>query len=220
LENFFDLFASYESHEFWESILESRRLVPPSLRLGLMALYGPAIGALLWQAIVQPEVAQKLLAIALLLLSLDLLKMAIFDLEQVALVQSRWPKSSGQTVLLDETDSRLAWFQKVTIVTIGFELVGLYGAWISLSWGAIVILLSQVGFNLFAQVQLLPDQSEMIQPFGIRDRAIVLIADGLGLVLVAIGLSGRYSWETSAGLLGMVILYGVVKFSQERSNLS
>jgi hypothetical protein len=182
-----------------------------------MGLYGPAIAALLWQAIVQPEVAQKLLAIALLLLSLDLLKMAIFDLEQVALVKSRWLESQPKTVLIDETDPRLAWFQKVTIVTIVFELLGLYGAWVSLSWGAIVILLSQVGFNLFAQVQLLPDQLEMIQSFGIRDRAIVLIADGLGIVLAAIGLSGRYSWETSAGLLGMVVLYGIVKFSQGRS---
>jgi hypothetical protein len=190
----------------------------PSLGLRLLALYAPAIVTLLWQSIVQPEVAQKLLAIALLLLSLDLLKMAIFDLEQVALVQSRWPKSSDPTVLIDATDPRLAWFQRVTIVTIVFEMVGLYGSWISLSWGAIVILLSQVGFNLFAQVQLLPDQSEMIQPFGIRDRAIVLIADGLGIVLAAIGLSGRYPGETSAGLLGMVVLYGVVKFSQERSN--
>lgn len=184
-----------------------------------MGLYAPAIAALLWQAIVQPELAQKLLAIALLLLSLDLLKMAIFDLEQVALVRSRWAKLCDQTSLIDETDPRLGWFQGVTIVTIVFELLGLYGAWISLSWGAIVVLLSQVGFNLFAQVQLLPDDSEMIQSFGIRDRAIVLIADGLGLVLVTIGLGGRYSWETSAGLLGMVLLYGVVKFSQGRSVL-
>jgi hypothetical protein len=181
-----------------------------------MGLYGPAIAALFWQAIVQPELAQKLLAIALLLLSLDLLKMAIFDLEQVALVKSRWLESQTKALLIDETDPRLAWFQKVTIVTIVFELLGLYGALVSLSWGAIVILLSQVGFNLFAQVQLLPDQSEMIQSFGIRDRAIVLIADGLGIVLAAIGLSGRYSWETSAGLLGMVVLYGIVKFGQGR----
>jgi hypothetical protein len=196
--------------------LDSRPFKPPSIRLGLIALYAPAIAALLWQSIVQPEVAQKLLAIALLLLSLDLLKMAIFDLEQVALVQSRWSKSSDPTVLVDESDPRLVWFQRVTIVTIVFELVGLYGSWISLAWGAIVILLSQVGFNLFAQVQLLPDQSEMIQSFGIRDRAIVLIADGLGIVLAAIGLSGRYSLETSIGLLGMVVLYGGVKFIQDK----
>ncbi len=199
--------------------METRRFAPPALRLGLLGLYVPAIAALLWQAIVQPDAAQKLLAIALFLLSLDLLKMAIFDLEQVALVRSRWAKFCDHTALIDETDPRLAWFQRVTIVTIVFELFGLYGAWISLSWGAIVILLSQVGFNLLAQVQLLPeDPSEMIQSFGIRDRAIVLIADVLGIVLATIGLSGRYSWETSAGLLGMVLLYSVVKFSQERSS--
>jgi hypothetical protein len=196
--------------------LDSRPFKPPSIWLGLIALYAPAIAALLWQSIVQPDLAQKLLAIALLLLSLDLLKMAIFDLEQVALVQSRWPKSSDPTVLIDESDPRLVWFRRVTIVTIVFELIGLYGSCFSLAWGAIVILLSQVGFNLFAQVQLLPDQSEMIQSFGIRDRAIVLIADGLGIVLASIGLSGRYSWETSAGLLGMVMLYGIVKFVQKK----
>ncbi len=202
--------------------METRRFAPPSLRLGLMGLYVPSIAALLWQAIVQPAAAQKLLAIALLLLSLDLLKMAIFDLEQVALVQSRWAKSSetssAQTVLIDETDPRLTWFQRVTIVTIVFELLGLYGAWISLSWGAIVILLSQVGFNLFAQVQLLPEQTDMIQNFGVRDRAIVLIADVLGIVLTTIGLSGYFPLVTSAGLLGMVILYVLIKFSPARSS--
>lgn len=186
------------------------------MRFGLMGLYGPAIGALLWQAIVQPDLGQKLLSIALFLLSLDLLKMAIFDLEQVALVRSRWPESLLKTVPVDETDSKLGWFQQVTIVTIVFELLGLYGAWVSLAWGAIVILLSQVGFNLFAQVQLFPDQSPMIRAFGIRDRAIVLIADVLGIVLVTIGLSGRWPVETSTGLLGMVVIYGMVKFSQER----
>ncbi len=185
-----------------------------------MGLYLPAIASLFWQSIVQPDLAQKLLAIALFLLSLDLLKMAIFDLEQVALVRSRWAAASDQTALIDVTDPRLGWFQRVTIVTIVVELLGLYGAWMSLSWGAIVILLSQVGFNVLAQVQLFPDQSDMIQRFGIRDRAIVLIADVLGLVLVTIGLGGRWSLETSAGLLGMVLIYGLVKFSQERSGES
>ncbi len=176
-----------------------------------MGLYGPAIVMLFWLAIVELNAAEKLLTIALLLLSLDLLKMAIFDLEQVALVRSSppTPNSGG-------ADPRLVWFWRVTIVTIVFELLGLYGAWFSLSWGAIVVLLSQVGFNLFAQVQLLPDQSEMIQSFGIRDRAIVLVADVLGILLVTIGAFGFWPVETSAGVLGMVVIYGVIKFAQEK----
>jgi hypothetical protein len=185
-----------------------------TVKLGLLGLYSPAIAMLLWQAIVQPTLAQKLLAITIFLLSLDLLKMAIFDLEQSDAVRSR-SSQSDQLALDLSTDPRLTWFQTVTIVTIIFELLGLYSAWISLGLGAIVILLSQIGFNLLAQVKLLPDESEMIQSFGVRDRAVVLIADGLGILLVAIGLSGRWRLETAIGLLVMVVIYGLVKFLSE-----
>ena len=173
----------------------------------LTGLYAPAIGLLLWQTIVQASLDQKLLAIAILLLSLDLLKMAIFDLEQVAKVRSM--------LTINSIEPRLDRFYWVTISTIVLELIGLYLGPISLSSSAIVVLLSQIGFNLLTQVQLMPDMPDIvnkIQPWGIRDRAVVLIADCLGIGLVALGQSGHWPIETSVGLLMMVVTYGMIKY--------
>lgn len=74
-----------------------------------------------------------------------------------------------------------------------------------------MILMSQVGFNLFAGVQLLPDQAEPIVTFGIRDRALVLVADVVGVGLVSLGLVGVMPLGMASGLLGMVVIYGGVK---------
>lgn len=179
----------------------------------LTGLYAPAMMLLLWQAIVQPSLDQKLLAIAILLLSLDLLRMAIFDLEQVATVRSMLSIDSNEP----KKEPKLDRFFWVTIGTVTVELIGLYLAPVSLSSSAIVILLSQVGFNLLTQVQLMPEMPDMvdkIQPWGIRDRAVVLIADCLGIGLVVLGQCGYWPIGTSVGLLMMVVIYGVIKYGQ------
>ncbi len=176
----------------------------------LTGLYAPAMILVLWQAIVQPSLDQKLLAIAILLLSLDLLRMAIFDLEQVAKVRSMLAIDSNEP----KNEPKLDRFFWVTIGTVTVELIGLYLAPVSLSSSAIVILLSQVGFNLLTQVQLMPDLVDKIQPWGIRDRAVVLIADCLGIGLVVLGQRGYWPIGTSVGLLMMVVIYGVIKYGQ------
>ena len=178
----------------------------------LTGLYAPAIMLVLWQAIVQPSLDQKLLAIAIFLLSLDLLKMAIFDLEQVAKVRSMLESKAGS---INSNESRLDRFFWVTIGTVVLELMGLYLAPISLSDSAIVILFSQVGFNLLTQVQLMPEMVDKIQPWGIRDRAVVLTADCLGIGLVALGQRGYWPIGTSVGLLMMVVIYGLIKLSRD-----
>jgi hypothetical protein len=172
----------------------------------LTGLYAPAMILVLWQAIVQLSLDQKLLAIAILLLSLDLLRMAIFDLEQVAKVRSM--------LAIDSNEPKLDRFFLVTSGTVTVELIGLYLAPVSLSSSAIVILLSQVGFNLLTQVQLMPDMVDKIQPWGIRDRAVVLIADCLGIGLVVLGQRGYWPIGTSVGLLLMVVIYSVIKYGQ------
>ena len=166
----------------------------------LAGFYGPAIALLGWQAWHLEALDQRLLAMAIFLLSLDLWIMAVFDLQQVARVR---------TLLIN--DAKLDRFYKVTMITIALEWVGMYGAQSSLWVGAAVILISQVGFNLFAGVQLLPDQKEPIVTFGIRDRALVLVADGVGVGLVSLGLAGVMPLGMASGLLGMVIIYGGVK---------
>ena len=166
----------------------------------LGGIYGPAIALLGWQVWRLDALDQKILAMAIVLLSLDLWVMAIFDLQQVARVRA---------LLL--SDVRLDRFYRVTAMTIVLEWVGMYGAQGSLWVGAAVILMSQVGFNLFAGVQILPDQAEPIVTFGIRDRALVLVADVVGVGLVSLGLVGVMPLGMASGLLGMVVIYGGVK---------
>ena len=170
------------------------------VKVVLGGCYGPAIALLGWQVWHLEALDQRLLAMAIFLLSLDLCVMAIFDLQQVARVRA---------LLLN--DARLDRFYGVTVMTIALELLGMYGAQSSLWVGAAVILMSQMGFNLFAGVQLLPDQAEPIVTFGIRDRALVLVADGVGVGLVSLGLAGVMPLGMASGLLGMVAIYGGVK---------
>ena len=170
------------------------------VKVVLGGCYGPAIALLGWQVWHLEALDQRLLAMAIFLLSLDLCVMAIFDLQQVARVRA---------LLLN--DARLDRFYGVTVMTIVLEWVGMYGAQGSLWVGAAVILMSQVGFNLFAGVQLLPDQAEPIVTFGIRDRALVLVADVVGVGLVSLGLVGVMPLGMASGLLGMVVIYGGVK---------
>ena len=170
------------------------------VKVVLGGCYGPAIALLGWQVWRLDALDQKILAMAIVLLSLDLWVMAIFDLQQVARVRA---------LLL--SDVRLDRFYRVTAMTIVLEWVGMYGAQGSLWVSAVVILMSQVGFNLFAGVQLLPDQAEPIVTFGIRDRALVLVADVVGVGLVSLGLVGVMPLGMASGLLGMVVIYGGVK---------
>ena len=174
------------------------------VKVVLGGCYGPAIALLGWQVWHLEALDQRLLAMAIFLLSLDLCVMAIFDLQQVARVRA---------LLLSDalSDARLDRFYGVTVMTIALELLGMYGAQSSLWVGAAVILMSQVGFNLFAGVQLLPDQAEPIVTFGIRDRALVLVADVVGMGLVSLGLVGVMPLGMASGLLGMVVIYGGVK---------
>ncbi len=170
----------------------------------LLGFYGPAIVLLGWQALHLEALDQRILAMAIFLLSLDLCVMAIFDLQQVARVRALGLSNALR-------DDRLDRFYGVTVMTIALELLGMYGAQGSLWVGAAMILMSQAGFNLFAGVQLLPDQAEPIVTFGIRDRALVLVADSVGVGLVSLGLAGVMPLGMASGLLGMVVIYGGVK---------
>lgn len=197
------------------------------LMLLLISLYGPAIGGIGWKIWTAQSMAEQILAAAIFLLSLDLGWMAGVDLRQEAAVRSQLQASNQSSTVADTVaDSdrlkQLIWFRRVTITTIALELLGLYGCWGSLFGGAIVILLSQVGFNVLAGIQLHPDrpeQPEKIVPFGIRDRAIVLLADVLGLGLVSLGLIGVAPLSMAIGLLSMVLIYGLVKGFENRKTV-
>ncbi len=167
----------------------------------MFLLYFPASLGLLSQVMGGNELFHQLLALALLLLCIDQARMAVVDLEQVEQVKQK------------VQDARLDSFYRVTVSTIILELLGFYGAYFWLGWGAILVLLSQIWFNVLAGIQLQPMEETPIQSWGIPERRIVLIADGIGLILVSLWILQIAPLWMASGLLAMVIIYGWVKYS-------
>jgi hypothetical protein len=163
-----------------------------------------AEAGLVWRLLEPMTWAERLFTIAVILLGVDQARMAIVDLRNV------------QALMLVPTqiapDPRLAWFYKITLSTIGLELLGFFVAWKHLGWGALLILLSQVWFNLLAGVQLFPNTDNSIQHFGVRDRLVVLLADGFGIGLISLWIAQIAPMGVAIGLLSMVLLYGFVKY--------
>jgi hypothetical protein len=167
----------------------------------LTLLFGGAIAGLLQQIAVAETIAQRCLAIALFILGVDQTRMAIVDRSNIQTLQQR----PIHTAALQ----RFTW---VTHTTIGLELVGFYLSWWALGWGSAVVLLSQLWFNCLTGVQLLPESDPPIQDFGIKDRAIVLLADALGLLLTVLYALGIAPLAMAIGLLSMVLIYGLIKY--------
>lgn len=160
----------------------------------------PACLGLISQIIQAHDLGYQLLALALLLLCIDQARMAVVDLEQVAAVKQQ------------VQDSRLDFFYKITVSTIGLELLGFYGAFLWLGWGVAIVLLSQVWFHLLAGIQLQPLAVPPIQAWGVPERLPVLVADGIGLLLVGLWMLQVAPLGMATGLLGMVVAYGCIKY--------
>lgn len=114
------------------------------------------------------------------------------------------------------SDPQLERFHSVTLSTIFIELIGFYTGVLWIGWGALIVLLSQIWFNLLAGIQLHPEGSSPMQPCGRADRLPVLVADGVGLGLVSLWIAGIASLWVAALLLGIVLVYGWVKYLQPR----
>lgn len=167
----------------------------------MFLLFFPASLGLLSQFIGGNELSHQLMALALLLLCADLARMAVVDLEQV--------KQIKQHV----QDARLDNFYWVTVSTIILELLGFYSSYIWLGWGAILVLLSQLWFNVFAGIQLQPIEEKPIQSWGIPERKFVLLADGVGVILVGLWILQIAPLWMAAGLLAMIVIYGWIKYA-------
>jgi hypothetical protein len=172
----------------------------------LTLLFGGAIAGLLQQISGATTIAQGCLAIALFILCLDQTRMAIVDCLNIQTLQQRGIAAPAL--------QRFTW---VTGTTIGLELVGFYLGWRWLGWGSAVVLVSQLWFNLLAGVQLVPEAEPPIQDFGIKDRAIVLAADSLGLLLSVLYAGNIQPLATAIGLLTLVLLYILIKYWPHRS---
>jgi hypothetical protein len=168
----------------------------------ITTLFAGGMAGIFYQILVAETIAQRCLAIALFILGIDQTRMAIGDRTNIQTLQ--------QCLIDSPALQRFTW---VTHTTIGLELVGFYLSWWALGWGSAVVLLSQLWFNLLAGVQLLPESELPIQDFGIKDRAIVLLADALGLLLTVLYALGIAPLALAIGLLSMVLIYGLIKYS-------
>jgi hypothetical protein len=166
----------------------------------MFLLFFPASLGLLSQVVGGNELSHQLMALALSLLCADLARMAVVDLEQVKQVKQQFQ------------DARLDNFYWVTVSTIVLELLGFYSSYIWLGWGAILVLLSQLWFNFLAGIQLQPTEEKPIQSWGVPERKFVLLADGVGVILVGLWILQIAPLWMASGLLGMLIIYGWVKY--------
>lgn len=174
------------------------------LRALIPLLFLPAGLGLLIQGFHLTLVADRILALALALFCPELARMARVDLENIAaIIQS--PAQSP-------AEDRLSHFHRVAVSTIVLEMVGFYTALVSLPWGAITIIFSQLWFNLLAGIQLRPEATPTIVPLGISDRCTVLIANGLGLALLSCWpISSVRIWLAS-GVFVLIVLFLFIKY--------
>ncbi|MGB0564011.1 MAG: hypothetical protein ACPGVO_19755 [Spirulinaceae cyanobacterium] len=185
-----------------------------ALRWLIFGLFFPACLILLGQVIWSPAIAAQVLALALLLLCIDQSRAAVLDLERILTTQEQ------------TTDLRLDRFYRVTLCAIALELIGFYGAWISLGGGALLIFFAQVGFHCTAGIRLAahdglesanreqesPAGGLEIIPWGIAQRGLLLLANGIGVVLLSLWMQAIAPLWMAGTILGMVCLYGVLKY--------
>lgn len=171
----------------------------------VLLIFLPASLGLIQQSIFTGVLSHQLLALVLVLMSLEQARMAVIDLEQIRTVQQRSPVQ----------DARLNHFYRITVSTIILELIGFYlGSMVPalLGWAALLTSLSQFWFNLFAKIQLQPDQEVPIQAWGITQRLPVLLANTIGTVLVLLWMLQIVPLYAVSLLLGLVILYMIAKY--------
>ena len=166
-------------------------------------LFVPAIIGLGWQVFSQQGLSHSLLALGLLLTGIEQGRMAMVDLRQVAAV--------GQLV----EDRQLVQFYQVLLLAIAGQLVGFYLAavgWLGYGTGAIMI--SIIGFNLAAGLQLQPETEPPLRSVTLQERSGVLLADGLALALVGLWLADVGRVWIGAGLLTIALTFVAVKLVQ------
>jgi hypothetical protein len=165
----------------------------------IFLFFFPACVAIFTQVIWGTELPHRLLAIGTFLFCLEQARMAVKDLQKITDAKKQ------------VSDSRLETFYQITIITILIEVIGFYLSSIWFGWGAILILISQVWFNLFANLKIDTYPETILSPWQLKERLAVLIADFCGLILVGFWMKGIASEWIAFGLFGMVILYGSIK---------
>jgi hypothetical protein len=165
----------------------------------MFLLFFPASLSILRQVIWGSELTHQLLALGMFIFCIEQARMAAKDLQQIAEAKKQ------------VKDIRLDTFSTITISTIIIELFGFYASSVWLGWGSILILLSQVWFNLFAGVKIHSSTELVIQTWKVSERLPVLIADFIGLILISLWMSHIASLWITLVLFGMAIVYCSIK---------
>ena len=165
-----------------------------------MLAYGLAGGGLVVKIGQHGSVAERLMAIALLLFAADLARMALVDIRNFNSVRDclASERLSHQSANPSVDASQLLGFGRSLGVTIALELVGLVVSWGWVGLGTSIVMCSQIVFNLSVNVSMQPYAQPAVRPWPISERIDVLLAD-----TVALGLA--ISWMVVGQLLGLAI---------------
>ena len=202
---------------------------PTGARLAAI-LFMPAIAVLMTKIVVSMQATvithsspEQLLSIALFLFCIELAWMAYVDLRNAALVASLL--SSPATHLPDvppldtcsptESTKEIALlnrFFSVVVSTVVLELVGFYAALFSLLVGAVLVIVSQLWFNLLAGVALYPAQSPPVVLFRPKDRVDVLSANCAALFSLSLWPLFGMRLSAAISLLLLITLFLTLKY--------
>ena len=170
-----------------------------SLSQIIFLLFFPACLGILKQVIWNTELTHQLLAFGIFIFCIEQANMANQDLEQAANAKTK------------VKDARLDIFYRITIITIIIELIGFYLSTIYIGGGSLLILFGLIWFNIFANIKINISNKNIIQPWHITERLLVLIADLIGLILVSLWMLKIADIWISWGLFAMAVVYCGIK---------
>jgi hypothetical protein len=172
----------------------------PAIAWIWFAIYSPACCLLLGKMILAADLSERILTVALLLLALDLARMAVVDLEAVKVL-----RQEGENAAVEG-------FFRVTISTIVLELWGLYATWGNLVLGGTIVSVSQLWFNLLVRVQLKPTAAVKVKHWRIVDRLPVIGAQIFTLAILSLYSQDFARLWLAVTLLASILIYGVIKY--------
>lgn len=172
--------------------------------VGFIAFFPAGLGLIL-QTLHHSLWDYKLLALPMALMCIDQAKMAVLDLKNIALSRQR---------ITNEQLKDLNQFDRIVQSTIILELIGFYSALQDLGWGSIIILFSQLWFNLNAKIQLHPQKrdDQIIEYFGVKERLLLIIANLVFTGLIVLWMIPVFPLIISTTIFTLVLVYFSLKY--------
>ena len=175
------------------------------MKTGLILAYVIAGGGAAVSVVQANNTSERLMAIALLLFTADLARMAIVDIDNLRRVHRQASLKPAQV-------SALLGFRYSLAATIVLELLGLLISWRWVGAGISLVMLSQLLFNLSVKVSVDPHSQPAIRPWPIRERLDVLIADSVALGLAVVWSVTNHPVGIAITILMMVVVYLAIKY--------